>query len=144
MTKTIFILNGPNLNKLGQRQPDIYGNTTLEDIKASCQNHADKHDYALIFKQSNHEGELVDLIQNHSCDALIINAAAFTHSSIAIRDALAMLTTPIIELHLSNIYARESFRHQSYISDIATGVICGFGAKGYVLAAHAALALTET
>ncbi len=138
MSQTITILNGPNLNLLGQREPDIYGITTLADIKDMCKSAAEKQGLNINFVQTNHEGELVDLVQQ-SADSvgLIINAGAYTHTSVALHDALKSLTIPIIEVHLSNIYAREPFRHHSYISPLARGIICGLGAQGYVLAIEA-------
>jgi len=139
MGNKIHILNGPNLNLLGTREPVIYGSQTLQDIENLCQEKCDAHGLKLEFSQSNDEGALVDLIQASSNDAsaLIINAGAYTHTSIAIHDALKSLTIPIIEVHLSNIFARESFRHHSYISPLAKGVICGFGSQGYLMAIDA-------
>ena len=139
MGNKVHILNGPNLNLLGTREPDIYGSQTLQDIENLCQEKCDAHGLKLEFSQSNDEGALVDLIQASSNDAsaLIINAGAYTHTSIAIHDALKSLTIPIIEVHLSNIFARESFRHHSYISPLAKGVICGFGSQGYLMAIDA-------
>ncbi|MBL1146070.1 MAG: type II 3-dehydroquinate dehydratase [Pseudomonadota bacterium] len=142
----ICVINGPNLNMLGKREPDIYGHETLADIEALCQNEGESLGLSVSFFQSNGEGEIVTKIQNlleGGCDALIINAAAYTHTSVAIADALAMLTVPVIEVHLSNIHKRESFRHHSYISSLAAGVICGFGSNSYVLALHAAKNLLE-
>lgn len=137
--KRVLILNGPNLNLLGQREPEIYGHTTLADIRNSCAAFAREKGWSLDFRQSNHEGELVTWIQEArgSADALIINPAAYTHTSVAILDALAMLEIPIIEIHLSNIHRREAFRHHSYVSTVAAGVIAGFGAGGYLLALEA-------
>jgi len=134
--KTIFVLNGPNLNLLGTRQPDIYGKTTLEDIKAGLEGRAAEMGLAIDFRQSNHEGELVDWCQEagKKAGAVIINAGGYTHTSVAIRDALAALDIPVIEVHLSNIYAREEFRHTSLISGVAAATICGFGALGYYFA----------
>ncbi|MDA0657122.1 MAG: type II 3-dehydroquinate dehydratase [Proteobacteria bacterium] len=139
-THRVLILNGPNLNMLGVREPNIYGSETLNDIETSCETVANRLHFVLSFKQSNIEGELVGWIQDArtSQDAIIINAGALTHTSIAILDALQLVDIPIIELHLSNIFAREEFRHHSYISQCATGVICGFGADGYELALEAA------
>ena len=124
---------------LGVREPEVYGSETLADIETVCQRVAKRLDISLSFKQSNIEGELVDWIQEacESQDAFNINAGAFTHTSIAILDTLQMVEVPVIELHLSNIFAREEFRHHSYISPCATGVICGFGAAGYELALEA-------
>ena len=138
--KRILILNGPNLNMLGVREPDIYGSTTLEEIEKTVRATATKLGLELTFQQTNLEGDLVSWIQNarSQTDIIVINAGAFSHTSIAILDALKLLEIPIIELHLSNIFAREEFRHNSYISKCATGVICGFGAAGYNLALEAA------
>jgi len=134
--KRVLILNGPNLNMLGKREPEIYGRDTLDDIRAACQGFCDARGWALEFRQSNHEGELVTWIQEarETQDAVIINAGAYTHTSVAILDALHLLKCPIVEVHLSNIHRREAFRHHSYISSVATGVIVGFGATGYILA----------
>ena len=138
--KRILVLNGPNLNMLGVREPDIYGSATLGEIEKTVRATATKLGLELTFKQTNLEGELVSWIQNarFQTDIIVINAGAFSHTSIAILDALQLLEIPIIELHLSNIFAREEFRHNSYISKCATGVICGFGAAGYNLALEAA------
>ena len=139
MSSPIFILNGPNLNLLGTRETDIYEQTSLKDIEALCSNTAKTLGLEIEFRQSNHEGILVDWIQEAGRDgaALIINAAAYTHTSVAILDALKTLSVPVIEVHLSNIFAREAFRHHSYVSPAATGIICGFGPKGYQLALDA-------
>jgi 3-dehydroquinate dehydratase II len=143
---TILVLNGPNLNLLGVREPQTYGRETLADIEESCLERAAALDLAVDFRQSNHEGQLVDWIQEarEGADGIIINAGAYTHTSIAILDALRACELPIIELHLSNIFSREPFRHHSYISAIARGVICGFGAQGYVLALEAIAYLLES
>ncbi|WP_368183555.1 type II 3-dehydroquinate dehydratase [Aestuariibius sp. HNIBRBA575] len=139
MTYSILILNGPNLNLLGTRQPDIYGATTLADIEQSCESEAKKLRLALDFKQSNSEGVLIDYLhqareQHHG---VIFNAGAYTHTSVALMDAISSIGLPVIELHLSNIHARESFRHKSFIAPVALGQICGFGAAGYTLAMNA-------
>ena len=143
---TILVLNGPNLNLLGVREPQTYGRETLADIEESCLERAAALDLAVDFRQSNHEGQLVDWIQEarEGADGIIINAGAYTHTSIAILDALRACELPIIELHLSNIFSREPFRHHSYISAVARGVICGFGAQGYVLALEAIAYLLES
>ncbi len=135
----ILVLNGPNLNMLGVRQPEIYGSDTLADIEQRCHAHAKKYEFDIDFRQSNIEGELVTWIQEERtrCQGVIINAAAFTHTSVAILDALSLLDVPVIEVHLSNIFAREEFRHHSYVSPVAAGVICGFGWRGYTLALDA-------
>ena len=134
--KKIIILNGPNLNLLGEREKSQYGEFTLNDIEKNCQDFAKKNDIELSLFQSNIEGELVEKIQTSrkEQDGLIINAGGYTHTSVAILDALKILKIPIIELHISNIYNRESFRHNSLISNVAKGVICGFGKEGYVMA----------
>lgn len=144
--KPIYVLNGPNLNLLGTREPDIYGATTLDDIEALCHAEATALGMTIDFRQSNQEGELVDWVQEAGTKGagLVINAAAYTHTSVAIGDATAAIGVPVIEVHLSNIFAREEFRHHSYISAAAKGVICGFGALGYKMALNAlAAALTE-
>jgi len=134
--KPVFVLNGPNLNLLGEREPQHYGVATLKDIEARLQAEAAKVALKLEFRQTNHEGVLVDWIQEarHAACGLILNAGAYTHSSIAIHDALKAVQIPVIEVHLSNVFARESFRHHSYVSPVARGVICGFGPQSYVLA----------
>lgn len=136
---SILILNGPNLNLLGQRQPEVYGATTLSDIEAMSLTRAKAHGIDLVFEQSNTEGTLVDLIHaaKGTHDGIILNAGAYTHTSIALMDAISSVELPVIELHLSNIHAREEFRHRSYIAKVAIGVICGFGATGYELAIDA-------
>jgi 3-dehydroquinate dehydratase II len=142
MTKTVLLLNGPNLNLLGTREPERYGTTTLTDIESRLQAQAKQGGAALLCFQSNSEGELVDRIQQagrEGIDFIVINPAAYTHTSVAIRDALAAVRIPFIEIHLSNVYARESFRRRSYLSDLAVGVISGLGAKGYGLALEFAL-----
>ena len=135
----IIILNGPNLNLLGEREKDQYGSTTLKDIEKNCTSYATENKIKLSFFQSNIEGELVEKIQNsrNSQDGLIINAGGYTHTSVAIHDALKILKIPIIELHISNVYNREDFRHKSLISKVAKGVICGFGADGYLMSLKA-------
>ncbi len=137
--KKIIILNGPNLNLLGEREKSQYGSSTLADIQNNCEDFAKKNDVKLSFFQSNIEGELVNQIQDsrNKQNGLIINAGGYTHSSVAIHDALKIIKIPIIELHISNIYNREEFRHKSLISKVAKGVICGFGADGYLMALEA-------
>ena len=134
-----LILNGPNLNLLGFRQPEVYGRTTLADVEAMCRAHAKEIGVEVEFEQSNHEGALIDAIHGTRgrLDGLILNAGAYTHPSIALMDAISSAEVPAIELHLSNVHARESFRHQSYIARVSVGVICGFGARGYTLAMDA-------
>ena len=136
MAKRILVLNGPNLNLLGTREPATYGADTLADVEKLCRTEAEAHDLELDFRQSNHEGELVTWIQQArgQFDGVVINPAAYSHTSVAIHDALRMLDMPIVEVHLSNIHAREAFRHHSYVSAVATGVICGLGPQGYRLA----------
>ena len=140
---TIYLLNGPNLNLLGTREPEIYGRETLADLESRARKRAEAHGLALDFRQSNHEGELVDWIQEArgKAAALIINPAGYTNTSIAILDALKMLEVPVIELHLSNIHKREAFRHRSFVSLAATGIIAGCGPLGYELAVDAAAGL---
>lgn len=136
---SILILNGPNLNLLGTRQPEVYGHTTLADIEALCRDKAKALGIVIAFEQSNNEGTLVDHIHGArgTHDGIILNAGAYTHTSIAIMDAISSVELPVVELHLSNIHAREEFRHRSYIARVALGVICGFGAGGYPLAMEA-------
>jgi 3-dehydroquinate dehydratase-2 len=143
--KAIYVLNGPNLNLLGTREPDIYGRTTLADIGKLAARQAKVHGLSVVFRQSNHEGELVEWIQEARSKAagVIINAGAYTHTSVALHDALRALECPIIEVHLSNTFAREEFRHHSHISPVATGLILGFGANSYVLAIDAIASLIE-
>lgn len=133
----LAVIHGPNLNLLGTREPHIYGSETLESINNSITQLAQELGSSISFFQSNHEGELVDWIQNVNADGLIVNAAAYTHTSIAIRDALKAKRIPFVEVHMSNVYARESFRHQSYLHDIAVGVVCGFGVNSYLLGLRA-------
>ena len=135
----IIILNGPNLNLLGEREKNQYGNFTLKDVEKNCNEYANKNGIKLSMFQSNIEGELVEKIQTsrNSQDGLIINAGGYTHTSVAIHDALKILKIPIIELHISNIYNREDFRHKSLISKVARGIICGFGVNGYIMSLSA-------
>lgn len=136
MAATIWVLNGPNLNLLGKRQPEIYGRETLADIEQACRGLAIELGLELEFRQSNHEGELVGWIQEarERAAAILINPAAYTHTSVAILDALAAFEGPIVEVHLSNVHRREPFRHRSYVSLVATAVIAGCGSHGYLLA----------
>ena len=135
----IIIINGPNLNLLGEREQSQYGKITFDDLKNVCLEHSKKIGIKLDFQQSNVEGEIVTKIQNarKEYDGIIINAAGYTHTSVSIRDALEIFKKPIIELHISNIYKREEFRQKSLISNIATGIICGLGSNGYILAINA-------
>ena len=139
MSQKILVINGPNLNLLGTREKEKYGQSSLEDIKKKCESHANKLGLDIEFKQSNVEGEIVNFIQEarKKYDGIIINAGGYTHTSVAIHDALKILKIPIIELHISNIYNREEFRHKSLISKVAKGVICGFGAEGYIMSLNA-------
>jgi len=136
MTKPIYVLNGPNLNMLGLREPHIYGSETLDDVRGMVESHAQGLGLAVSFRQTNSEGELVTWIQEARTGAsgIIINAGAYTHTSVAILDALTAAEVPVVEVHLSNIFRREPFRHHSYVSPAAFGVLCGFGPKGYLLA----------
>jgi 3-dehydroquinate dehydratase-2 len=140
--RRILALHGPNLNLLGTREPEVYGRTTLADIHTAMESRARAEGVQLESFQSNHEGQLIDRIQAAAAEGIsfiIINPAAYTHTSVALRDALAAVLIPFVEVHLSNIHARESFRHHSYFSDLAVGVICGFGAQGYLAAVDFAL-----
>ena len=137
--KPVLVLNGPNLNMLGKRQPHIYGHETLADVEKACRAEGKRLGLAIDFAQSNHEGALVDLIQaaRDRNSAIVINAGAYTHTSVALLDALNAAELPVVEVHISNIYKRESFRHHSYISPVAVGVIAGLGIQGYLLALQA-------
>ena len=137
----ILVIHGPNLNLLGQREPEVYGSTTLADIEADLKECADSEGCTLESFQSNHEGELIDRIQAAlgESDGILINPGGLTHSSVALRDALSAVALPVLEVHLSNVFARESFRHHSYVSGIALGVISGLGAKGYRMGLSALL-----
>ncbi len=145
MSLTIYCLNGPNLNLLGEREPEIYGRDTLDDVRALVESRCSEGGASVVFRQSNHEGELVDWIQEARTKgaALILNAGAYTHTSIAIHDALKALTIPVVEVHLSNPGNRESFRRRSFVAPAASGVIAGFGAYGYRLAVDAAIELAN-
>ena len=142
MSAKITVINGPNLNLLGTREPEFYGNLTLDDIISELSAHAKELGVDIAAMQSNSEGALIDAIHaaKDSSKGIIINAGAYTHTSIAIRDALAAVALPFVEVHLSNVYAREEFRHESYLSDLAKGVICGFGARGYIYALESLVA----
>ena len=144
MSKPIYVLNGPNLNLLGVREPDIYGKATLADVQALCERRAKALGRGIVFHQSNHEGQLIDWIQEArtAASALVINPAGFGHTSIALLDALKALDIPVVECHLSNPAAREAFRHHTYVSLAATGLVSGFGAKSYELAIEAAAELS--
>jgi len=139
MTKPVLVLNGPNLNLLGRREPAIYGSETLADVEALCRHQGAELGLEVTCRQSNSEGELVTWIQDAAerFDGLVINPGGYSHTSVALHDALRFLEVPIIEVHVSNIHRREDFRHRSYVSLVAKGVICGFGIQGYELAIHA-------
>ncbi len=145
MSATIYVLNGPNLNALGKREPGIYGGQTLADIEAMCRQEGKALGVDIVFRQSNHEGVLVDWMHEASDKAVgvAINAGAYTHTSIALHDAMKAIQIPVVELHLSNVHAREEFRHKSMIAPAAKGVICGFGAHSYILALNALHTLTK-
>jgi 3-dehydroquinate dehydratase-2 len=145
MAETIYILNGPNLNLLGRREPEIYGTETLADIAERCRHKAGKFGFSIDMRQTNIEGELVGWVQEarDKASGIIINAAGYTHTSVALHDALKACDLPVIEVHLSNIYRREPFRHNSYISGVACGVICGFGGQGYEFAIEALAAICK-
>ena len=145
MKNNIIVINGPNLNLLGEREHSQYGSVTYDELKNNCLKYSKTLAINIEFTQSNIEGEIVTIIQKakEKYDGLIINAGGFTHTSVAIRDALVLLKKPSIELHISNIYKREEFRHKSMISDIVTGIICGLGANGYILAINAMQELLE-
>jgi 3-dehydroquinate dehydratase-2 len=137
MAKTVYVLNGPNLNLLGTREPQTYGRATLKDVERLCRDAAKQHKLGVEFRQSNHEGELVDWVHEAGAKkaaGVVINAGGYTHSSVAIRDAVAAIQVPVIEVHISNVFAREDFRHFSHIAPVAKGTLCGFGVNGYALA----------
>jgi len=141
---TVFVLNGPNLNLLGLREPDIYGSDTLDDIAGACEDRARELGFDIEFRQSNHEGHLIDWLHEANADrakAVILNPGGYTHSSVALHDAVKAIAVPVIEVHLSNPHAREPFRHRSYTARVARGTIAGFGALGYLLALDAAAQL---
>ncbi|MFC3071951.1 type II 3-dehydroquinate dehydratase [Shinella pollutisoli] len=144
MASTFFVLNGPNLNALGKREPGIYGGQTLADIEALCRAEGERLGFAVDFRQSNHEGDLVDWIHEAGDTAagIAINAGAYTHTSVALHDAIRAIRIPVVELHLSNVHAREEFRHRSMIAPAVKGVICGFGATSYILALNALSSIT--
>lgn len=144
--KRIIVLNGPNLNMLGRREPGVYGSATLSDIESACTACAKDLGYTIAFHQTNNEGDLVSWIQEAGMAGhpVILNAGAYSHTSIAIHDAIRAAKADVVEVHLSNVYAREAFRHHSYISPVAKGVICGFGAEGYILAIRAIAAGTQS
>jgi len=139
MPSPIFVLNGPNLNMLGKREPAIYGSATLDDVRRVVEKHAADIGVTTDFRQTNHEGELIEWVHESRDRAtgIVLNAGAYTHTSIALFDALKSAERPVVEVHLSNIFARESFRHHSYVAPAAIGIICGFGVKGYTMAIDA-------
>ncbi|MBD9371898.1 type II 3-dehydroquinate dehydratase [Rhizobium sp. ARZ01] len=145
MASTIFVLNGPNLNALGKREPGIYGGHTLADIEVLCRAEGEKLGFAIDFRQTNHEGTLVDWIHEagETATGIAINAGAYTHTSIALHDAIRAIRIPVVELHLSNVHAREEFRHKSMIAPAVKGVICGFGEQSYILALNALKSITK-
>ena len=133
----IYVINGPNLNLLGTRQPDVYGHATLADVERLCRATAERFGLAVEFRQSNHEGEIVDCLQEaarNTAVGVVLNAAAYTHTSEAIHDAIAAMSVPVIEVHISNVFARESFRRRSFVAPVARASLCGFGIDGYALA----------
>ena len=144
MAKSVYVLNGPNLNLLGAREPKTYGRATLQDVERLCRDAATRHKLALVFRQSNHEGELIDWIQEAAANkaaGIVLNPGGYTHSSVSIRDAVAAVRVPVIEVHISNIFAREGFRHHSHIAPVAKGTLAGFGVGGYALAIDGLAAL---
>ena len=145
MILPVYVLNGPNLNLLSSREPEVYGRATLSEIEKAVKQRAKSHDLKVVFRQSNHEGELVDWVQEarRQAGAVVINAGGYTHTSVALHDALKVLTIPVVEVHLSNPGIREDFRHKSLVSPAASGLIAGFGALGYRLAIEAAVRLAE-
>jgi 3-dehydroquinate dehydratase-2 len=147
MATTVYVLNGPNLNLLGTRQPEVYGRATLTDVETMCRDAGKRHGFEIVFHQSNHEGALVDWIQEaraKGAAGIVINPAAYTHTSVAILDALLAAEIPAVEVHISNIHARDAFRRHSYISPVAKAVICGFGVNGYVLAIDGLAAMLQS
>jgi 3-dehydroquinate dehydratase-2 len=145
--KTIYVLNGPNLNLLGTREPHIYGRSTLKDVQKLCRKTAAAHGYAVEFRQSNHEGAIVDWIHEAAASkaaGIVLNPAGLTHTSVSVHDAIKAVQVPVIETHISNIHAREPWRHHSYVSFVAKAVVCGFGIQGYALAIDGIAAMTRT
>jgi len=147
MSKTIYVLNGPNLNLLGTREPDLYGHASLADVEKLCRATAQRHGFDVEFRQSNHEGEIVDLVQTARANGavgIVINPAGYTTTSVALLDALLTVEAPVIEVHITNIHRREPFRRRSLISQAAQAVVCGFGIEGYALAISGLAALVKT
>jgi 3-dehydroquinate dehydratase II len=144
MATTVYVLNGPNLNLLGTREPQTYGRATLQDVERLCRETGKRHGFAVEFRQSNHEGELIDWIQEAGAKkaaGILLNPGGYTHTSVAIRDAIAAVEPPLIEVHISNVFARESFRHVSHVAPVAKASLCGFGVHGYALAIDGLAAL---
>jgi 3-dehydroquinate dehydratase-2 len=144
MAKSVYVLNGPNLNLLGTREPETYGHATLKDLERLCRDRAILHKLDLEFRQSNHEGDLIDWIHEAGAKkaiGIVLNAGGYTHTSVAIRDAVAAVSIPVVEVHISNIFARDSFRHHSHIAPVARASLCGFGIEGYALAIEGLAAL---
>ena len=144
MAKTVYVLNGPNLNLLGTREPQTYGRATLQDVEELCRSGATRHKLGIEFRQSNHEGDLIDWIHEAAAKkaaGIVLNAGGYTHTSVSIRDAVAAIDIPVIEVHISNIFARERFRHHSHIAPVARASLCGFGIAGYALAIEGLAAL---
>ena len=145
MAKTVYVLNGPNLNLLGTREPQTYGRATLQDVEELCRSGATRHKLGVEFRQSSHEGDLIDWIHEAAAKkavGIVLNAGGYTHTSVSIRDAVAAVDVPVIEVHISNIFAREPFRHHSHIAPVARASLCGFGIEGYGLAIDGLAALT--
>jgi len=146
MAKTVYVLNGPNLNLLGAREPETYGHSSLKDVERLCRKVASSHQLGIEFRQSNHEGELVEWVHEAGAQkaaGVVLNAGGYTHSSVAIRDAVAAIDLPVIEVHISNVFAREDFRHFSHIAPVAKGTLCGFGINGYALAISGLAAMLD-
>jgi len=146
MAKTVYVLNGPNLNLLGAREPETYGHSSLKDVERLCRKVASSHRLGIEFRQSNHEGELVEWVHEAGAQkaaGVVLNAGGYTHSSVAIRDAVAAIDLPVIEVHISNVFAREDFRHFSHIAPVAKGTLCGFGINGYALAISGLAAMLD-
>jgi 3-dehydroquinate dehydratase-2 len=144
MAKSVYVLNGPNLNLLGTREPETYGRATLKDVERRCRDCAALHKFGLEFRQSNHEGDLIDWIHEAAAKkaaGIVLNAGGYTHTSVSIRDAVAAVSIPVIEVHISNVFARDHFRHHSHIAPVAEASLCGFGIEGYALAIDGLAAL---
>ena len=147
MAKTVYVLNGPNLNLLGTREPETYGHATLNDVERLCRTAAQPHRFEVEFRQSNHEGELVDWLHEAGANkaaGVVLNAGAYTHTSIAIRDAIAAVEVPVVEVHISNVFAREGVRHVSHVAPVAKATLCGFGIHGYALAISGLAAMLKS